>query len=281
MRNRWTTFDDFFRKATGIEGPPFEYQRKLADDEGWPQLVPVPTGTGKTEAAILAWVWRRVTRPSETPRRLVYCLPMRVLVSQTFERAVRWLANLNLLAGVAKFGAGHLGDYDVDWKASDRIAVAKLMGGEPTSDWREHPEIPTILVGTQDMLLSRALNRGYAMAPQYWPVEFGLLNTDVLWVMDEVQLMGPGRTTSVQLQVFFDELPKDWGVRNAIWMSACLGSSAEAATPPAWMETFESRERSMNVPSRVDFQPDIIKHGEFQKRWRAKKQLESHLEWAE
>jgi hypothetical protein len=43
-------------------------------------------GLGKTAAAILAWLWRRrfATEQvrAQTPRRLVYCLPMRVLVEQ-------------------------------------------------------------------------------------------------------------------------------------------------------------------------------------------------------
>jgi len=39
------------------------------------------------------------------------------------------------------------------------------------------------------MLLSRALNRGYGIGRARWPLEFGLLSHDTLWVMDEVQLM--------------------------------------------------------------------------------------------
>ena len=42
------------------------------------------------------------------------------------------------------------------------------------------------------MLLSRALNRGYAASRARWPVQFGLVNNDCCWVLDEVQLMGPG-----------------------------------------------------------------------------------------
>jgi CRISPR-associated endonuclease/helicase Cas3 len=279
MRSHWTKFDDFFLQATGIESPPFEYQRALADAEDWPQLVPVPTGTGKTEAAVLSWVWRRVTRPSNTPRRLVYCLPMRVLVSQTFERAVRWLANANLLAGHAEFdNGGRLLAHKTCWEKRDRISVVKLMGGEVDSDWREHPEVATILVGTQDMLLSRALNRGYAMGAQYWPIDFGLLNMDALWVMDEVQLMGPGRTTSVQLQLFFDAFRKGWGCRKTIWMSATLGSSTKPDDLLAWMATPEYPKCGAAIPTRIDFQEDVAKHREFGRRWQAPKQLESHLE---
>jgi CRISPR-associated endonuclease/helicase Cas3 len=78
------------------------------------------------------------------------------------------------------------------------------MGGDADDQWREHPERDAILIGTQDMLVSRALNRGYAAWPQDWPVDFGLLNIDALWIMDDVQLVGPARTTSAQLQLFSD-----------------------------------------------------------------------------
>jgi CRISPR-associated endonuclease/helicase Cas3 len=75
-------FETFFRQAARCT--PFPYQRRLADPAGdLPELLQVPTGTGKTAAAVLSWLWRREKRPAETPRRLVYCLPMRVLVEQT------------------------------------------------------------------------------------------------------------------------------------------------------------------------------------------------------
>ncbi len=74
-----------------------------------------------------------------------------------------------------------------------------LMGGVDPSDWRERPEADQILIGTIDMLVSRALGRGYAESRFSWPVSFGLLNSDCRWVFDEVQLMGPARATSAQL----------------------------------------------------------------------------------
>jgi len=81
------------------------------------------------------------------------------------------------------------------------------MGGEePNREWDIHPERPVIVIGTQDMLLSRALNRGYGMNRYRWPMHFGLLNNDCLWVMDEVQLMSSGFSTSLQLQAWRDDL---------------------------------------------------------------------------
>jgi CRISPR-associated endonuclease/helicase Cas3 len=138
-------FDAFFETATGNR--PFPYQRRLANGEALHQLLDLPTGSGKTATVILAWLWRR--RYAEegvrkaTPCRLVYCLPMRTLVEQTEAATQTWLENLGR-------------DKDV------RIYV--LMGGEDAEDWDIHPERDAILIGTQDMLLSRALNRGYGMS---------------------------------------------------------------------------------------------------------------------
>jgi CRISPR-associated endonuclease/helicase Cas3 len=62
---------------------PFPYQCRLSDTTtDLPELLQVPTGTGKTAAAVLSWLWRREKRPAEMPRKLVYCLSMGVLVEQ-------------------------------------------------------------------------------------------------------------------------------------------------------------------------------------------------------
>ncbi len=64
------------------EKEPYPYQERLARAPIESQLIHIPTGCGKTAAVILAWMWRRRfhSDPSargSTPRRLVYCLPMR------------------------------------------------------------------------------------------------------------------------------------------------------------------------------------------------------------
>jgi CRISPR-associated endonuclease/helicase Cas3 len=240
-----------------------------------PELVDIPTGLGKT-SVIAVWLVARACA-AQLPRRLVYCLPMRVLVEQTRSRAVRWAQNLDLLAGWASFGGDQLKDYKIDWTDRTKVAVVTLMGGESQSDWREYPEHPAIIVGTQDMLLSRALNRGFAMAPQLWPVEFGFLNVDALWVMDEVQLMGSGRTTSVQLQHFWDEKRPAWGSRRTIWMSATLGTQGASLEPPEWMKTPERSKRQVLV-SALTWSKKDLEHKGFRLRWSAPKQLELHLD---
>src|SRR5262249_31123183 len=92
----------------------------------------------------------------------------------------------------------------LEWLAQHSPVL--LMGGEelesPKRDWDIYPERPCIIIGTQDMLLSRALNRGYGMSRYRWPMHFGLLNNNCLWVMDETQLMKPGLSTACQLEAF-------------------------------------------------------------------------------
>jgi len=61
-----------------------------------------------------------------------------------------------------------------------RVGVHLLMGGADAGDWHLHPERAAILIGTQDMLLSRALNRGYGSARARWPMDFGLLNRSLI-----------------------------------------------------------------------------------------------------
>ncbi len=96
------------------------------------------------------------------------------------------------------------------------------MGGEVDRDWAITREADAILVGTQDMLLSRALNQGYAASRACWPLEFGLLNNDCLWVFDEVQLMGGGVATSAQIDAFQSKLWFPMISCRFLWMSATI-----------------------------------------------------------
>ena len=215
------TYDALFKQATQLPGEvgPFPYQARLAEGP-WPGLLDVPTGMGKTAAVTLAWLYkRRILTDPDTPRRLIWCLPMRVLVEQAHREIGRWLANLDL--------AGKIGD--------GKVSVHLLMGGaDDLKTWAEHPEEDMILIGTQDMLLSRALMRGYGMSRYQWPVHFAFLHNDALWVLDEVQLMGVGLPTSAQLEAFRRNtaLPLARGSRT-LWVSATLNRD--------WLATVDFR----------------------------------------
>jgi len=206
------TFDELFHAATQGSSP-FPWQAHFATAEQLPEVVRVPTGAGKTEAAALGWLWRRRLAGTEmrrqTGRRLVYCLPMRVLVEQTVDRIRAELEH-----------AGH-GD----------IAVHQLMGGAVSRDWTRRPEDDAVLVGTLDQLLSRALMRGYGVSRYAWPIHYGLLHNDALWVYDEVQLMGEALATSAQLDGIRTAMPAGAGPFQTVWMSATV--------EPRWLETVD------------------------------------------
>lgn len=193
------TFENFFETAFGT-GKPFDYQVRFATDEFLPQLLGAPTGAGKTASVLAGWMWRRIHLPATVGRRLVFCLPMRTLVEQTRDVATNAIKRLGL---------------------EKRIKVFVLMGGEVDEEWEINPEEEAIIIGTQDMLISRALNRGYAMSRFRWPVHFGLLNNDCLWAMDEIQLMGDGLATTTQLAAFRESFGT-FGNSHSLWMSATL-----------------------------------------------------------
>ncbi len=247
----FASFTDLFRQATREQNPlreqnPFPYQTRFAEADELPELVHAPTGTGKTATAVLGWLWRYFHTRKLTPRRLVYCLPMRVLVEQTRDEARKWLKNLDL---------------------EEKVKVHVLMGGEEADEWDLNPEKPTILIGTQDMLLSRALNRGYGMGRFRWPMHYGLLNSDCIWVLDEIQLMGVGLATSTQLQAFREALGT-YGPAKTIWMSATL--------LPRWLASVDYRNRieptlrltTHALDPATDYQADGLRE-----RWEGKKPL--------
>src|SRR5215469_2174991 len=120
------SFKEFFRTATGGREP-YPYQKRFAEADPLPHLLRAPTGAGKTATAILGWLWRWVSSNPDTPRRLVYCLPMRVLVEQSEREAKTWIRTLKL-----------------------DIPVHVLMGGVDAEKWYLYPEKPAVLIGTQD-----------------------------------------------------------------------------------------------------------------------------------
>ena len=63
--------------------------------------------------------------------------------------------------------------------------------------------------------------RGFAEFRSSWPMSFGLLHAGVQFVFDEVQLMGPGLPTSLQLQGLREALGTALPCRS-MWMSATL-----------------------------------------------------------
>jgi transposase InsO family protein len=131
-----TEYSSFFSEVT--DRAPHLWQQRLGDDAACrDRTIRIPTGFGKTAGVVLAWLYRRVLCGDDAwPRRLVFCLPMRVLVEQTERAITGWLER-----------AGK----------KDEVGLHVLMGGVRADRWVLKLDEPAILIGTQDMLLSRAL----------------------------------------------------------------------------------------------------------------------------
>lgn len=252
-----TDYADWFRAATGNR--PYGWQAALASSATCgDRLVRIPTGFGKTFGVLGAWLYHRVVRGDERwPRRLIWTLPMRVLVEQTEAEVRQVLEAVGLLWNETQPHEG-------------KVGVHALMGGSEAGDWHLFPEEAAVLVGTQDMTLSRALNRGYGAARGRWPTDFGLVSQDALWVLDEVQLMDVGLTTAAQLAAFrlgdadkafrpsytwamSATLQRDWLTKSpdtGPWVGGLrevtLGAADEAAT--LWKDTTKPIRRDEAMP---------------------------------
>ena len=130
------------------------------------------------------------------------------------------------------------------------------------------------------MLLSRALNRGYAASRARWPIQFGMLHTDCLWVFDEIQLMGAGLATTAQLEAFRRTLPHEESEPSdasrsggSVWMSATMQRD--------WIKTVDFAPFLASAPELMfDFKTEITADGLDQNaratlnsRWNAEKPL--------
>lgn len=188
---RIDTFADLVAAAAGSVGgsvplQPYDYQRRIAD-EGLPDVINVPTGAGKTLGSTLPWVWRRIFHPDQsvrdaTPRRLILVLPTRALTAQTEESVRGWLENLGL---------------------ADRVGVHVMMGGRRDArahDWRMDLAQEMVIICTADMLVSRALNRGYGVPRTSYPLDFALVTNGAHVVVDEVQLIPQATATLRQIR---------------------------------------------------------------------------------
>lgn len=200
----------FFEALTGSAILP--YQQRYAENPFVSTLIGVPTGLGKTFTVVIPWLHAVLTEKPGAPTRLVIVLPRQNLTEQ-IRRVARELVER---AGLAA-----------------SVRVLQLMGGSDDNDLTLLPNQHAIVVCTQDLYLSRALNRGYARRPPRWPIDFALFNNDCLVVFDEVQLMSDGVATSSQLAAFRDKYGV-FGAVPCVWMSATLNSE--------WLRTIDFRD---------------------------------------
>lgn len=183
-------FADFFKDIHGVE--PFPWQVRLTrlvmENGAWPEVIDLPTGTGKT-AVVDTAVFCLAAQPNVTPRRIVFVIDRRIVVDQVHERAKRIRDQINSagtsILRIVKHRLNELSE-------GEPLGVSALRGGIPMqSEWTHRPEKPWILVSTVDQFGSRLLFRGYGVSTGMLPIHAALSGNDCLVVLDEVHLSRP------------------------------------------------------------------------------------------
>ena len=198
-------FADFFRAIHGKGTFPWQdaLVARLDETDEWPDVLDLPTGSGKT-AALDAAVFHlalRWERPRKSAVRIALVVDRRLVVDDAFARADR-IANAVANPDTAESdGRAVLAEVSrrlqqLAGEGEPPLVARRLRGGAPLEhDWARTPTQPTILCSTVDQVGSRLLFRGYGVSARMAPVHAGLLGNDTLILLDEAHLSEPFRQT--------------------------------------------------------------------------------------
>lgn len=213
------TVDDFSEFYELIHGyPPFGWQndllRQVVGDRVWPDLIDLPTGSGKTsvlDVAVFVLALNAVLGPDDlwAPRRIVMIVDRRIVVDQAHDRA-ETIAN-------ALGRAQSAGDARAHGRVARALSGLSAIEGAPEQvplqtgllrggivldkNWSLRPDIPTVLSSTVDQLGSRVLFRGYGESDRSASIHAGLFGNDSLLILDEVHLSRPFMETLQRIRL--------------------------------------------------------------------------------
>ena len=173
-------FRKIFKDITGND--PYPWQCRLYNlflEGKIPTRLDIPTGLGKT-SIIFIWIIAIYNSYSTNlgtriPSRLVYIVDRRVIVDQASEEARKLQTKVK----------------EVMKDKIKGLTTSTLRGGggmADNRDWLSHPDGPSIIIGTTDMIGSRLYFSGYGLGNKIKPFYAGLLGQDSLIVLDETHL---------------------------------------------------------------------------------------------
>ena len=263
---------------------PFPWQERLASQVagtgGWPELVGIPTGLGKTACVDIA-VWALAHQADQDPRdrtsptRIWWVVNRRLLVDDTYQHALRLEALLAdpvnpqsiEIDGTPIPFRGLTGEAPAIAKAvatrlrhisavGSALQALRLRGGD-SHNRPSHPAQPAIICSTIPMYGSRALFRGYGSSRSMRPIDAALAVTDSLVLLDEAHLAQPLRA-----------------VLKTIGISDGLGTGKEKSLPARRMSPVVAALTATGDSAvRFDLDCDDRANPEIQKRLDASKPL--------
>lgn len=243
-------FTAFFREIHGYA--PFPWQKRLlervATNGGWPDVLDLPTGSGKTAAIDIAVFHLALEADCgatrRAPVRIALVVDRRLVVDDAFTRAKKLQDALAAPCGPV---TGRVADALKTLSGDGPSLIARrLRGGIPREDdWARTPSQPTVLCSTVDQIGSRLLFRGYGVSNIMKPVHAGLIGSDCLILLDEAHLAEPFRQTLDWVQMY-----KGINWREAKNAHAPWGTALLTATPgekPSGVFSLNDKDKSNQI----------------------------------
>jgi CRISPR-associated endonuclease/helicase Cas3 len=195
------TFDDFFRGIWQYD--PYNWQSDLSrqvHEEGWPDLLDIPTGAGKTAVLDIALYHFLSTGGSGAPRRMIVVVDRRIIVDQVAQRAARIRDSIEAGRDGGALADAYAALRGLVGEDAPLLHAQSLRGGQVRTDaWASSPHAPVLAASTVDQVGSRLLFRGYGVSERMRPIHAGLLGCDTILFLDEVHLARPFADTLQQL----------------------------------------------------------------------------------
>jgi len=213
-------FKSFFKSIHGVD--PFPWQSRLLKEvieNGWPDVVNLPTSSGKTAIIdvavfLLAFEASRYQENEfqankRSRRRIFFVIDRRVVVDEAYERAERIKKALEsardgILHEVAEaLKKINYGDGETSGDVETPLEVIRLRGGLPREPpFLKNPLQPAVIVSTVDQVGSRLLFRGYGVSKSMRPIHASLVGVDSLIILDEAHISRPIAKTLDNVKMF-------------------------------------------------------------------------------